>query len=142
AELDLLGYRREEYVGRNIAEFHADPETIRDILRRLQSGETLRGYEARLRCKDGSTRVVCIDSNVRRERGQFVHTRCFTRDITELKRAQTLMAGEKQALELIAQGATLSEVLEFLTRTVEQISDGEFLSSVLLLDRDGVHLRH
>src|SRR5215475_15739545 len=31
AELDLLGYEREEYVGRNIAEFHADNSVIADI---------------------------------------------------------------------------------------------------------------
>ena len=28
AELDMLGYRREEYVGRHIAEFHADEDII------------------------------------------------------------------------------------------------------------------
>src|ERR1700712_5438316 len=32
AELDLLGYGREEYIGRNIAEFHADRQVIEDIL--------------------------------------------------------------------------------------------------------------
>jgi PAS domain S-box-containing protein len=32
AELDLLGYTREEYIGRHIAEFHADEEVIKDIL--------------------------------------------------------------------------------------------------------------
>jgi hypothetical protein len=42
AELDLLGYSREEYVGRNIAEFHADESVIDDILGRLSRGETLR----------------------------------------------------------------------------------------------------
>ena len=31
AELDLLGYTREEYVGRHIAEFHAEPLIIDDI---------------------------------------------------------------------------------------------------------------
>ena len=35
AELDLLGYRREEYVGRHIANFHADPDVIEDILRQI-----------------------------------------------------------------------------------------------------------
>ena len=38
AELDLLGYDREEYVGRHIAEFHADQAVIGDILRRLRPG--------------------------------------------------------------------------------------------------------
>ena len=38
AELDLLGYAEEEYVGRHIAEFHADQDVICDILRRLAGG--------------------------------------------------------------------------------------------------------
>ena len=32
AELDALGYSREEYVGHHIANFHADQEVIDDIL--------------------------------------------------------------------------------------------------------------
>lgn len=87
AELELLGYSRDEYVGRHIAEFHADPPVIEDILRKLSSGDTLHNYEARLRCKNGSIRTVLISSNVLWEDGKFIHTRCFTRDITEQKRA-------------------------------------------------------
>src|ERR1044071_4783216 len=68
AELDLLGYGREEYIGRHIADFHADQDIIDDILRRLTAGETLHDYEARLRCKDGSIRDVLITSSVRWER--------------------------------------------------------------------------
>ena len=41
AELDMLGYSREEYVGRPIADFHADEDVICDILKRLQAGEKL-----------------------------------------------------------------------------------------------------
>jgi len=41
AELDLLGYTREEYVGRNIVDFHTDREVIEDILERLRAGEVL-----------------------------------------------------------------------------------------------------
>src|SRR3954453_14373967 len=86
AELDLLGYTREEYIGRPIRDFHVDEPAITDILCRLQNGETLRNYEARLRCKDGSIRNVLITSNVRWRNHQFLHTRCFTRDITDRKR--------------------------------------------------------
>ena len=42
AELNLLGYSAEDYIGRNIAEFHADPATIENILYRLKRGESLR----------------------------------------------------------------------------------------------------
>ena len=85
AELDLLGYTRGEYLGRNIAEFHVDEPVIGDILDRLCRGERLKSYEARLRAKDGSIRHVAIDSSVLFEDGKFVHTRCFTRDITAVK---------------------------------------------------------
>ncbi len=91
-EMQLLGYSREEYIGHHIAEFHADEPVIQDILRRLTQDATLDNYEARLRCKDGSIRDVLINSNVLRENGKFVHTRCFTRDNTERKKA-----GEAQA---------------------------------------------
>jgi PAS domain S-box-containing protein len=89
AELEMLGYEADEYVGRNIGEFHADRETIDDILTRLKCGEELDSYEARLRHKDGSIRYALISSNVLwNERDEFVHTRCFTRDITDRKRAE------------------------------------------------------
>ena len=88
AELDLLGYTREQYIGRNITEFHADEAVINDILACLSRGDTLRDHPARLRHRDGSIRHVLINSSVLFEDGKFVHTRCFTRDITALKQEQ------------------------------------------------------
>jgi PAS domain S-box-containing protein len=88
AELEMLGYAREEYIGRHIAEFHCERPVIEDILGRLAQGETLHEYAAQLRCKDGSIRDVLINSNVFWEDNKFVHTRCFTRDITERKKIE------------------------------------------------------
>jgi PAS domain S-box-containing protein len=88
AELDLLGYAREEYVGHHLAEFHADPGVARSLLARLAAGETIRNQDVRLRCKDGTLKDALIDSSVRRgPNGEFLHTRSFTRDVTELRRA-------------------------------------------------------
>jgi PAS domain S-box-containing protein len=87
AELNMLGYTAEEYIGRNIADIHADQPVINDMLARLSRGETLRSYEARLRCKDGSIRHVIVSSNVRWRDGNFQHTRCFSRDVTEQRQA-------------------------------------------------------
>ena len=89
-ELTLLGYTADEYIGHNIAEFHVDRVTIADILHRLTNGETLRNYEARLRAKDGSIRDVEINSNVLWRDNAFLHTRCFTRDVTDRKVADDL----------------------------------------------------
>lgn len=98
AELEMLGCTREEYIGHHITEFHADATVIEDILQRLTSRETLHNYEARLRCKDGSVRHALISSNVLWEDGKFVHTRCFTRDVTERKQAQTRIAADLEAM--------------------------------------------
>lgn len=91
-ELDMLGYSHDEYVGRHIADFYVEKEVIDDILRRLKAGEELHDYEARMRCRDGSIKHVLISSNVFREGGEFIHTRCITRDITERKKTEKELA--------------------------------------------------
>ena len=79
AELELLGYSRDEYVGQHISEFHASKEAIYDILTRLSRDEKLHDYEAQLRCKDGSVKSVLINSSGLWKAGNFIHSRCFTR---------------------------------------------------------------
>jgi len=101
AELDLLGYSDEEYLGRHIAEFHADRPVIDDILTRLCRREALHDHEARLVAKDGSIRHVLISSNVYERNGEFIHTRCFTRDITERRKAENALRESRRQLELI-----------------------------------------
>ena len=88
AELRMLGYSADEYVGRNIAEFHVDQDLVQDILARLSKGEKLEEYRAQMRARNGTVRDVVINSSAYFETGEFVHTRCFTRDITEQLQAE------------------------------------------------------
>lgn len=88
AEFVSLGYTREEYIGFPISNFHEDQEVIQDILYRLTNNQTLLNYPARLRCKNGDIKHVLINSSVLWKEDQFVHTRCFTRDITPLIQEQ------------------------------------------------------
>jgi orotate phosphoribosyltransferase len=87
AELQMLGYRWEEYVGHHIAEFHADAAVIDGMLARLAAGGTVMDEPARMRCKDGSIRHVVIRSNACFDDGRLRYTRGFTRDATERMRS-------------------------------------------------------
>lgn len=61
-------------------------------------------------------------------------------DMTERKREEALQAAEKQALELVAKGATLNDVLACLCRTIEGHTPQMFCS-VMLVSEDRTHLR-
>ena len=63
------------------------------------------------------------------------------RKIEELKAAEALTLLQKETLQKIAGGKPLRETLEALVRGIEAGSP-EMLVSILLLDADGVHLRH
>jgi diguanylate cyclase (GGDEF)-like protein/PAS domain S-box-containing protein len=59
----------------------------------------------------------------------------------ELESATVLLAGQKQVLEMVANGAPLPQSLDTLLRVIESRSR-EMLCSILLLDDDGRRVRH
>ena len=157
-ELNMLGYEREEYIGHDIAKFHVDAPVIEDILKRLTDGEMLCDYEARLRCKDGSIRTVHINSNAFFEEGKFVHTRCFTHDITERKQSEeALRRSEERFRTLFELGPvavyscdTAGVIQEFNHRAAELWgrapelgdTDERFCGSFRLHRPDGTFMPH
>lgn len=91
AELALLGYAPQEYVGRPLAMFHVDPSVAADVLARLARGDTVENYEVRLRTKDGGTRHALLSAHpIARDdaRAGAPVARCFSRDITAHKRGE------------------------------------------------------
>ena len=82
AELDMLGYEHDEYVGQPQARFHADDGLHEEMMRRLRTGETLRGFESRMRCRDGSLRQVRIDARLCADDDGPFRIRALTRDVT------------------------------------------------------------
>jgi PAS domain S-box-containing protein len=105
--------------------------------------------EARLRRFDGAYRWFLFRAvPVRDELGHVVKWYGTTTDIEDRKRAEAalqwseaLLAGEKRVLEMIAKGDALPHILDALCRVVEEQSS-DMLSSFLLLDAHGTHLRH
>ena len=107
AELALLGYTAEEYIGRRIADFHADAPVINDILQKLGSGESLEAYPARLRAKNGTIKHVLITSNARFEDGKLFNTRCFTIDVTDVHAAEAARRESDDRLSATYEAATV-----------------------------------
>lgn len=109
AELALLGYAAQDYIGHHIGKFHADLDVSTDILARLSRGEKLHKHPARLIASDGAIKHVEITSNAQFKDGQFVNTRCFTVDVTALHHAEA---------EAQRKDAHLRQVLEALPAAI------------------------
>lgn len=101
ADYELLGYTRDEYVGQSIVRFHADPAVPAAIVERVMRGERVRDFEATLLAKDGTMRVVLIDSSGFVQDGQFRHTQCFTRDVTAARQAERELLAARAQLEAV-----------------------------------------
>ena len=60
---------------------------------------------------------------------------------TETSEPRNLLDGQRLVLELIARGESLHQVLDTLLRIIQLQCPG-MLASILLLDPDGIHVRH
>ena len=156
AELELLGYEADEYIGRQISDFHANAGTIAEILDRLAAGEKLVRFPARLRAKDGATKHVEITSSVQFHNGKFVNSRCFTVDVTdtvEMKRQLARKDDEmRQILEALPAAVYTTDahgkITYFNRAAVEQagrepaIGQDEWCVTFRLFTADGQPLPH
>jgi PAS domain S-box-containing protein len=139
---ESLGYTREELVGKTPLDFDPDltPAMTEELDRKLKAKEMV-AFESRHRRKDGTIFPVDVRGRAFWEGGhRFLVS--LARDISERKQDEALLEGQKRILELIIQGEPLPNVLAVLCRTIEQLAQDSMLASVLLLDADGVHLRH
>jgi PAS domain S-box-containing protein len=122
AELALLGYRFEEYVGHHVSEFHVDAGAGADLVERLSRAEPLRNYEARLRCADGSLKHVLLTGSVHLDGARGRHTRCFTLDVTEGKAAERRLAAQYRVSQILtATMATLEGLRRALAAVCEEL---------------------
>jgi PAS domain S-box-containing protein len=118
AELALLGYPLEDFVGRRIHDFHVDRDAAEELLRRLRAGETIRDYPSRLRCRDGSQKDVLIDANALIEEGRFIHSRGFLRDVTEQRQAELRQSVSYGVTRILAEAGSFVEAAPRLLRTI------------------------
>jgi PAS domain S-box-containing protein len=134
----LLGYSREEILRMHIQDIVVGDETARVDLEitRLRADTPVLS-EWHFRRKDGTVFPGEVSGRLLGD-GSL---QGILRDISERKRAAAFHEGQTQALERIAQGAQLKETLTCLASLVEATAEG-MLCSILLLDEDGLHVRH
>ena len=139
-----LGYGPSELIGQSVLRVfvdedrHAASEHVRDCLAR--PGEVFR-WELRKIRKDGSRLWVKETARAVREPAGSMAVLIVCEDITDTKRTELLGNGQNRVLELIATNAPLEQTLETLALLMESQSHG-LLCSILLLEADGLHLRH
>jgi PAS domain S-box-containing protein len=121
-EMKMLGYEEHEYLGQHISKFHADEKVITDILGRLANKESIINSRADLICKNGSIKHVTINSSGLWQGDDFVHSRCFTIDVTE----QTLSA--RAVIESEEQFKMMTTLVPLVIWTMDECGDCNFLS--------------
>ena len=111
-------------------------------MRRILRGEKLKEYELRMRQLDSDwMRVFSYNGSLVHDAGGHPLVFLTVRDITAHKRAEAMLQGQKQVLEMIALGRPLAQTLETLVLFLEAQAP-EMLCSILLVDSDCQHLRH
>ena len=128
-----------------IARVHPDD---RERVQRLVAAAMERGgpfaHAERIVRPDGSVRKLeTLGDVLVDDQGRPVSLLGTCRDITDDPRefARLVQAGEQRALEMLATGAPLGDVLAELVRLVEDIAE-ETLASILLMDDTGTRIQH
>ncbi len=136
AGAELAGVPQDQLLRTPIAETYLPEERhlFRERLEKLKTGRTIR-FERKFLRKNGE--IVPVEVSVSGIRGGYFQA--ILRDISQRKRAEALLAGEKRLLEMIATGVPLKQILNALCLIIEE-QRPETLASVLLLNADGVHL--
>src|SRR6266705_1613080 len=136
AGAELAGVPQDELVGTPVADTYLPEERhlFRERLEKLKTERIVR-FERKFVRKNGE--IVPLEVSVSGIRGGYFQA--ILRDISQRKRAEALLAGEKRLLEMIATGVPLKQILNALCLIIEE-QRPETLASVLLLNADGVHL--
>ncbi len=131
-----LGYSMDEL--RELTPLELKPEftadTFAELIRPLRTGErSLIEFETIHRRKDCSRYPVEVHLQLSNFQGSLAYVAIIL-DNTRRQRAERELGGHKQALELLASGASLKMVMQALVEVAESASPG-MLGSILILDR-------
>jgi PAS domain S-box-containing protein len=102
----VAGYKPEEGVGRNIAEFYVDPVERQNFMELMLRDGFVNGFEARLRRKDGGMVWVSTTATWYRDQdGKIAGVEGISRDITERKNIETALRESEVRYRTLAENS-------------------------------------
>jgi PAS domain S-box-containing protein len=142
-----FGFKRAEVVGRDMADFIVPPayraRHRTGMAHYLATGEgpiLNQRIEMQAQRADGTQFPVELAIARISPDGPPQFT-AYLRDISESKRNEAVLAGQKRVLELLVQGSPLPDVLDALCEVIESQGQGKLIATILLVDDDGCRLR-
>jgi hypothetical protein len=132
-----------EEPSRNWLETYIHPDDQEHLLRAVDEAvrtKSIFELEHRVRRVDGSlgwtlSRAVPLLDDA----GNIIEWFGTASDVTERKQAEALTECQRHALQMLAEGAALDDVLAFLLGVIERHADSGMLGSILLLNEAGTH---
>jgi PAS domain S-box-containing protein len=122
-----------QWTNRNFTHPEDRKTTIARFYASIRTGDPY-DFESRHRRADGVYRWFRVQGfPLRDSEGQIALWYFLQTDIDDRKRAETLLAGEKRLLEMVAVGQPLTTVLDDLCQLVEQVASG-CVSDISLTD--------
>jgi PAS domain S-box-containing protein len=112
------------------------------LARTVATGEVVAGEQMTIRRADGVRRIIEVNSAPIVNDGEIDTGVATFFDVTDQRRIAALVERNKALFELIAEGAPLEQALASVVAMIEEHAGHAVLASILLLDRDGIHLRH
>ncbi|HYA23522.1 MAG TPA: PAS domain-containing protein [Terriglobales bacterium] len=149
--LDYFNQRWLEYLGCSLSDVEGwkwttwiHPDELQGIVDKwracLASGEIFE-YETRVRRGDGQYRWMFHRKvPLRDEHGNIVRWYGTSLDIEDRKRAEWLRAAEMRTLQMIADNASLTDILNHLCQSIDLLVS-PWITTILLMDPDGTSLR-
>ena len=108
AAVEILGYKREELLGRHVSEFYdRGMERAREINDLLRGGKELRGYRFKGLNREGREMWVSLSGALLKDgEGKVIGTLGFFRDITPLVAAQEELMASVERYQMLLQNSS------------------------------------
>ncbi len=130
AALDLFGYEKGEMVGMDNIQMYVDPADREELQQEVKEKEAIKGYEVRLRKKDGSEMDCLLSASFHRDAdNKTVSYRSIIHDITERKQME-------QHLVITDRLASIGELASGIAHELNNPLTSVIGFSQLLLDKN------